>query len=134
LITGRNILLVDDETYVTSVVAAKLRKLGDQVRTAMDGEAAFKLATENVPQLVVTDQQMPITNGYELAVKLRGDQRTANVPVLVLTARGHLLTAEQLALTNIRAVLSKPFSVTDLLAKIDEHIARSPAAPRSEVA
>jgi CheY-like chemotaxis protein len=117
---GRNIILVDDEQYVTSVVAAKLQKQGDDVRTAIEGEEAFQLAIGRVPDLVVTDQQMPVTNGYQLAIKLRNDPRTANVPVIMLTARGYLLSPAELALTNIRTVVAKPFSTRDLLQQIDK--------------
>lgn len=120
---GRNIVLVDDEPYVTSVVAAKLRKCGDDVRTAIEGEEAFQLAIERVPDLIVTDQQMPVTNGYQLAIKLRNDPATANVPVIMLTARGHLLSAAEVAMTNIRTILPKPFSTRELLTQIDQVLA-----------
>jgi two-component system phosphate regulon response regulator PhoB len=117
---ARRIIVADDESYVTTVLASKLRAAGHQVLTAHNGEEAFLLATQTSPDLIVTDYQMPILSGYEMSVKLKQDQRTARVPVLMLTARGHHLSPEQLALTNIRVLCAKPFSAREILTKVDE--------------
>jgi DNA-binding response OmpR family regulator len=119
---GRNILLADDEAYVTSILAHKLQQLGDQVTVASDGQEALDLAIKLNPSIVVSDFQMPLLSGYEMAVKLKENAVTSGVPVLMLTARGHLLSDEQLALTNIRHLLSKPFSAKSLIAKIEDLI------------
>lgn len=112
------ILLVDDEPYVTSVLSRKLSALFAEVCTASDGEEALELAKRSVPWLVVSDYQMPGMDGYELACRLKADPTTCEVPVILLTARGHLLSDEQLARTNIRRVLAKPFGVKELTAAI----------------
>jgi two-component system phosphate regulon response regulator PhoB len=130
---GRHILLADDEAYVTSILAGKLRKLGDEVIVASDGQEALDLALAHRPQLVVSDFQMPVLSGYELAVKLKENPATAQIPLLMLTGRGHLLSREQLAMTNIRQLLAKPFSAKALLAKIDELIGPAIAAPAGAV-
>ena len=114
------ILIADDELYITSTLAQKLRKAGYEVRTASDGEEALALATEQVPDLIVTDYQMPILSGFDLAVELRQNPATAGVPLLMLTARGHRLESSELARTNIRCLLAKPFSLREVLSKIDE--------------
>jgi len=119
---SRHILLADDEAYITSILATKLRKLGDEVIVACDGQQALELACAHRPQLVVSDFQMPVVSGFELAVKLKQNPQTCATPVLMLTGRGHLLSSEQLATTNIRHLLAKPFSAKALLAKIDELI------------
>src|SRR3954468_7671366 len=119
---GRHILLADDEAYVTSILALKLRQLGDDVVVASDGQEAFELACKHRPQLVVSDFQMPVLSGYDMAVKLKATSETSAIPVLMLTGRGHLLSAEQLALTNIRHLLAKPFSAKSLLASINDVI------------
>jgi CheY-like chemotaxis protein len=119
---GRHILLADDEAYVTSILAHKLRQLGDEVIVASDGQESFDLACKHRPQIVVSDFQMPVLSGYEMAMKLKQNADTAAIPVLMLTGRGHLLSAEQLAMTNIRHLLEKPFSAKSLLAKITEVI------------
>lgn len=116
----RKLLIADDEAYVTTVLARKLAPLFDQVMTAADGEEAFELAKREGPVLVVSDFQMPGTDGYQLATRLKGDSGTCEIPMILLTARGHLLSDEQLAVTSIRRVLAKPFSVRELTAAIHE--------------
>ena len=119
---GRRILLADDEAYVTSVISHKLQQLGDDVIVASDGQEAFELATQHRPDIVVSDFQMPVLTGFEMALLLKRSEQTSSIPMLMLTARGHLLSEAELAQTNIRALLAKPFSSKALLAKIEELI------------
>ena len=64
------ILLVDDEAYITSTVGAKLKRLGHEIQTAADGAEGFALAMTFQPDLVVSDLQMPVCTGIEMAMKL----------------------------------------------------------------
>ncbi|MBC7835910.1 MAG: response regulator transcription factor [Phycisphaerales bacterium] len=114
------ILVVDDETHISHVVSGKLRQAGMQVMCASDGEEAYELACASVPDLVITDFQMPLMSGLELSTKLRQNLATAHVPVMVVSARGHLITAEDKAQTNIRAVMCKPFGPRHLLERVHE--------------
>jgi two-component system alkaline phosphatase synthesis response regulator PhoP len=125
---GRRILLADDEAYVTSVISHKLQQLGDEVLVASDGQEGFDLACAHRPELIVTDFQMPVLSGYEMAVKLKQTEATSCTPILMLTARGHLLSPEELASANIQSMLSKPFSSKALLAQIEELIGPPRAA------
>lgn len=111
------ILVVDDEAHITHVVALKLTNAGYRVLTAGDGEEAFEVATAERPDLVITDLQMPYMSGLELSKKMRRTPELASTPVLMLTARGYALDQSELGQTNIRAVLSKPFSPRDVLDK-----------------
>lgn len=117
---ARKIILVDDEPYVTTTMASKLRAAGYEVSIANNGEEGFLLAKAAPPEVLITDYQMPVLSGYEMSVKLRADPITAEVPVLMLTARGHHLSSEQLAKTNIKVVYSKPFSARELVNKVKE--------------
>ena len=108
-------LLVDDEPHVTHLLSYKLRQEGIDVITAQDGEQAYRIACEKLPDLVITDLQMPVFTGYEMSVKLRTNSVTAHIPVLMLTARGHILSDEELASTNIKRLISKPFSARELI-------------------
>ena len=116
----RRIIVADDEAYVTTILASKLRQAGHEVVTVSNGQAAFELAVQNAPNLIITDYQMPLLSGYEMSVKLRQDPRTAGVSLIMLTARGHHLSEEQLAATNIRHLVAKPFSAKDVLAKVNK--------------
>jgi two-component system alkaline phosphatase synthesis response regulator PhoP len=122
------ILVVDDETHISHVVSFKLGQAGMRVLTAADGEEGFEIALRELPDLIVTDFQMPIMTGLELSWKLRENPQTAMIPVLVVTARGHLLTDNDLARTNVKGVMCKPFSPRHLLEKVRELLGGSPAA------
>jgi two-component system, OmpR family, alkaline phosphatase synthesis response regulator PhoP len=119
----KRIILVDDEAYVTKTLAAKLRLAGHEVSVASNGEEGLALVTQNPPDLLITDYQMPFMSGFEMSMKLKQQPATAAVPVLMLTARGHHLTPSELAKTNIRMLLGKPFSARELTAKVEEILA-----------
>lgn len=121
------ILVVDDEAHITHVVALKLTNAGYRVVTAGDGEEAFEVATAEKPDLVITDLQMPYMSGLELSKKLRRTPDMAATPVLMLTARGYALDQSELGQTNIKAVLSKPFSPRDVLEKARAALGELPA-------
>ncbi len=117
--TGKVALVVDDEQHIVHVVALKLRNAGLEVITASDGEQAYELASKSPPDIVITDLQMPYMNGLELCQKLRENPATSAVPALMLTARGHALSKEDLAGTNISEVLAKPFSPREILSRVE---------------
>ena len=121
------ILCVDDEPHIRHVMALKLQNAGYRVITAEDGEEALKLATQHVPDLVVTDYQMPYLCGLELCLRMRQQAATRDTPVVMLTARGFSLEQEQLEATNVKAVLSKPFSPREVLTRVRDLVGE-PAA------
>lgn len=120
---GKTLVIADDEAPIRLVVSEKLRSAGYTIHEARDGEEALELVLKHVPDAVITDLQMPYMNGLELATRLKGGTTTGTIPVLLLTARGHILSGEQLAQTNILKVMSKPFGVRDLLAFVQTTLA-----------
>jgi CheY-like chemotaxis protein len=117
---GCTILVADDERYITTTISLKLRQAGGTVITASDGCEAFELARTHLPDLICSDFQMPLMSGLELAERLKATPETSHIPVLMLTARGHRIQPTELARTNIRAMLGKPFSARELVAKLQE--------------
>lgn len=122
------ILLVDDEAHILQVLSLKLRNAGYKIMTALDGEEAFELACQSAPDLIITDFQMPYMTGLELCRALKDHESTSNVPVVMLTARGYALSDEDLAIGNIRNVLSKPFSPRSIVQLVDELLGATPTA------
>ncbi len=114
------LVIADDEAPIRMVVGERLRSAGFTVYEAQDGEEALELVRKHMPTAIVTDLQMPYMNGLELCTAMRADGRTAHIPALLLTARGHVLTDEMMARTNIKRVMSKPFGVRELLAFVQE--------------
>ena len=118
--TGRKVLVVDDEIHIVHVVAIKLRNNGYEVLSAENGVDAFRLACEEKPDIVVTDYQMPAMTGLELIEKLRRNESTKDIPVIMLTARNFTIDDEQKQHLQISEFLSKPFSPKELLRSIED--------------
>lgn len=120
---ARSILVCDDEAPIRHLIAHRLRSSGFTVREARTGLEGFTAVTGPEafrPHLIITDYQMPQMSGIEMSASLRGFEPTSATPVLMLTARGYTLTPEELATTNIRHVISKPFGVRVLLDRVLE--------------
>ena len=126
MMQGKTILVADDEPTIRYMLDMKLRQVGFEVIVAKNGEEAYKLACEHQPDLVVSDYQMPVLDGLELCKQLAGNSITAQIPVIMLTARSHKASPEELRTTNIKCLLDKPFSPRQLIAKINELLLVSP--------
>jgi two-component system alkaline phosphatase synthesis response regulator PhoP len=118
--TGKRVLVVDDEVHIVHVVAIKLRNNGYEVISADNGEEAYELACKEKPDIIVTDYQMPVMTGLELVEKLRQYEETKDIPVIMLTARNFAIPKEQQEELRISDCLSKPFSPKELLGNIED--------------
>lgn len=118
----KTLLIVDDEACITFMLASRFRELGYEVATAGNGEEALAIirAMPVPPTAVISDFQMPLKDGLQLARELRAEPRTEAVPVIMLTARGHRLSPRELQETGIQHVMPKPFSARELQAMIVE--------------
>lgn len=115
------VLVAEDEPTIRLLVVRKLAAAGWTVVGMSNGEAALAAAIARPPRVVVTDYQMPILDGLALARALKAHAATSAVPVLLLTARGHRITAADLDGTNIQQVIMKPFSARELVNAIAEY-------------
>ena len=118
--SDKKVLVVDDEIHIVQVVAIKLRNNGFAVVTAENGQDAFNLACNETPDVIVTDFQMPEMTGIELIENLRNRPATADVPVIMLTARGFAIDDEQKQNLKISVCLSKPFSPREVLQCVED--------------
>lgn len=116
----KKVLVVDDEIHIVHVVAIKLRNNGYEVISANNGSEAYELACEIMPDIIVTDYQMPVMTGMELVEKLRENVQTKDIPVIMLTARSFAISKEQQEQLQISDCLSKPFSPRELLVNIED--------------
>ena len=116
-----SILYVEDEDEIREEVSQVLSLLSNRVVTASDGDEAYKIFSKNKPQLIITDIEMPRTNGIEFAQKVR--EKDLQVPIIMFTAytnQEYLLPAANL---NIQAYLIKPLeskSLREALYKVIE--------------
>lgn len=113
-----NILLVEDEPAIQELIAFNLTQAGHHVLRASTAEAAITLVRNALPDLVLLDWMLPGASGIEVARKLRSDERTRSVPIIMLTARSD----EQDKISGLEAgaddYVTKPFSPRELLARI----------------
>ena len=118
-------LVVDDEFHIVQVVAIKLRNNGYDVVTAENGSQAYDLACKTKPDIIVTDYQMPVMTGLEMIEKLRQNPQTAQIPVIMLTARGFAIEDQLKEKLRVAACLSKPFSPREVLGIIEEVLSQN---------
>lgn len=117
---AKKVLILDDDLHMVHILSYKLRQEGYEVLTAHNGRDGYQIACREKPDLVVTDFQMPIMSGFEMAMKLRENPDTAELPLIMLTARGHKILPSELAKTNIRSLMAKPFSARELVQNVTE--------------
>jgi CheY-like chemotaxis protein len=117
---AKTVLVADDESHILHVVSLKLQNAGYRVVTARDGREAMELAQQERPDLIITDYHMPEMSGLELCQRLKQEQATADIPAILLTARGYGLDPRDTQRGGIRCMLSKPFSPRQLLSLVNE--------------
>jgi len=118
---AKRILLCDDEIHILRAAEFKLKRAGYDVQIAGDGQEAWEAIEVLKPDMLITDCQMPRLDGLGLVQRVRQNPDTADLPVLMLTAKGFELSHDDLARKwNVIAVISKPFSPRELLRSVDE--------------
>lgn len=117
---GKKVLVVDDEIHIVHVVTIKLRNNGYDVISADNGADAYEVACQEGPDVIITDFQMPVMTGLELIHKLRENEATLHVPVIMLTARNFALDQDERDRLQIAGCISKPFSPRELLGYVED--------------
>jgi two-component system phosphate regulon response regulator PhoB len=113
-----SILVAEDEGALVTLLRYNLEREGYRVLEAQDGEEALLVAAEEKPDLVLLDWMLPQLSGIEVCRRLRGRQETRNVPIIMLTARGEETDRIRGLDTGADDYLTKPFSMTELLARL----------------
>ena len=121
------VLIADDDAAVRRLLSAVLRPRGHTIIEAGNGEQALELAGSENPELIVSDLMMPAMDGYELVRRLRIEPRTAQTPVIFLTAEYDEGDATELArAAGVTRVLRKPCKPADVLEAVDHALGESP--------
>lgn len=82
------ILIVEDDSFLAGIYASKFQSEGFDVMLASDGEAGLATATKEIPDLVLLDILLPKMDGFEVLEKLKSQEATKNIPVILLTNLG----------------------------------------------
>ena len=125
------VLLVEDNPRNLKLARDVLEFAGFTVTVATTGEDAVSEATQSIPDLILMDLQLPGISGHTALARLRGDPRTAAIPVVALTAFAMRADREQALSTGFDGYLEKPISVREFPAQVRGHLlAGRPGGPR----
>jgi two-component system phosphate regulon response regulator PhoB len=120
-----SILIVEDEPDAADLLALNLRAAGHSVTIAEDGSKGLTVARTTRPDLIVLDNMLPLMSGVEVCKALRATPATADVPIIMLTARA----AESDRVRGLECgaddYVTKPYSVKELLLRVQNHLRRS---------
>ena len=111
------VLVVEDNAEMRSYIQEQLSD-SFNVIVAKNGDEGVKKAFESVPDLIITDVMMPIMNGYDLTLKLKNDQRTSHIPIIMLTAKADEESKLKGLDLGVDDYLVKPFSRKELFARV----------------
>ena len=121
----KRILIVEDETSIREMVAFALRKADMQPMLAADAREAQMAVAATVPDRILLDWMLPGMSGLELARRLRKETLTAEVPIIMLTARGEEMDRVNGLEAGVDDYVVKPFSTRELVARIKAVLRRS---------
>lgn len=118
-----NVLIVDDSRTVQSVISKALRLSGlpvDDLFTASNGKEALEALYENWIDLVFTDINMPVMNGFDMIREMRDDELLCNVPVVVVSMVGSVSRIDELRAEGVCAYIRKPFTPEQVRAVVEQ--------------
>jgi DNA-binding response OmpR family regulator len=118
------VLAADDDEDVLELIAFRLERSGYTVIVARDGEEALALARRKRPDLAVLDVMMPKLDGFELTRRLRADEATSRMPIILLTARAQDADVQRGFDVGADDYLRKPFSPQELRARVQAILGR----------
>jgi len=113
-----NILVVEDEQAIAEMIMTSLEMAGYQTKRAANGQIAYQMVLEEAPDLILADWMMPMMTGLELAKRLKREENTAEIPIILLTAKSDEDDKINGFDAGIDDYVIKPFSPRELLARI----------------
>ena len=117
-----NILIVDDTPDNLRLLSTILQSHGYQVRTAISGQMALKGAKILPPDLILLDINMPSMNGYEVCTKLKNTSKTAEIPVIFISALDQIFDKVQAFQVGGADYITKPFQIEEVIVRIENQL------------
>lgn len=114
------ILIVDDDQEILDLVRNYLENHGFETLTSLDGGEALRKARTQKPDMIVLDVTMPVINGYEVCARIKQDETTRHIPVLILTGRIRYSDKQIAEHCGADAYLPKPYGSQMLLEQIEK--------------
>ena len=125
------ILVVDDDTAINELIKVNLELAYYKVITAYDGNKAYALAKQEQPDLIILDVMMPEVDGYTVAKRIRENDSTKDIPIIMLTALGMLQNKVDGFNIGVDDYLVKPFEMEELLVRVKALLKRTNTIPKS---
>lgn len=123
---SKSILIIDDESDVKDIAQMGLEMTADwNVITASTGKEGLELAQDRLPEAILLDLMMPEWDGKETLKRLKANQNTATIPVILMTAKTQSAIAPELTELDLAGVITKPFRPLELSAQITEILDRA---------
>jgi two-component system phosphate regulon response regulator PhoB len=122
---GRNILIVDDEAPIREMIAVALEMAGYDCLEAENSQQAHAIIVDRKPDLILLDWMLPGTSGIELARRLKRDELTGDIPIIMLTAKGEEDNKIQGLEVGADDYITKPFSPRELVARLKAVLRRA---------
>ena len=129
--SGRNILIIEDETDVADLLSLNLRKAGFRVSTAGDGASGLQKARDDRPDFIILDLMLPKMSGLEVCRILKSDTATARMPILMLTAKAEEIDRIVGLEFGADDYVTKPFSPREIVLRIRAIFRRGEKADES---
>ena len=117
---SKHVVLVEDETNIAEAIRFLLGRDGWRVETLANGGNAAEVIRAARPDLVMLDVMLPGKTGFEILAELRSDASLADLPVLMLTARGQSRDREMALKAGVSRFMTKPFSNEEMLTVVRE--------------
>ncbi len=120
--TKDNILIVDDLPANLQFLNSILVERGYQVRPAINGQVALKIAKKTLPDLILLDIQMPGMNGYEVCEQLKANDKTHKIPIMFISALSEVFDKVKAFAVGGVDYITKPFQAEEVLARVETHL------------
>jgi DNA-binding response OmpR family regulator len=121
----RTILVVDDDSDLLKLLSTMLGQEGFRVLTANNGDIAIKKAKAEIPHLIILDVQLPMKNGLEVCKVLIQDEKTRNIPIIMLTGRADEIDRVLGLELGAEDYIVKPFSVREMILRVNKVLRRT---------
>ena len=125
------ILVVDDDKAINELIKVNLKLSGYEVVQAFDGTQGFAFAKQELPNMVILDVMMPNVDGYTVAQRIRQNEPTKNIPILMLTALSDIEDKSRGFAIGVDDYLVKPFDMEELKMRVKAILKRSNQLPES---
>jgi len=125
---GLAIYIIEDDPDISAIIEDNLKREGYKIKTYADGSAGYDAVVSKKPDLVILDLNLPGMSGIEVCKYLRNEEITADIPIIMLTARSEEIDKIIGFEVGADDYVTKPFSPRELLARVKVHLKRTKKA------